>query len=85
MTNHSSVLPLIVGFGGFNAAGRSSGHQAYSRMVLESLGVNERNQTIAGLSALMGLKRADEEAVLSGTLVRRLETRFFDPEAAYRR
>lgn len=82
MTNHSSVLPLIVGFGGFNAAGRSSGHQAYSRMVLESLGVNERNQTIAGLSALMGLKRADEEAVLSGTLVRRLETRFFDPEAA---
>lgn len=82
MTNHSSVLPLIVGFGGFNAAGRSSGHQAYSRMVLESLGVNERNQTIAGLSALMGLKGADEEAVLSGTLVRRLETRFFDPEAA---
>lgn len=82
MTNHSSVLPLIVGFGGFNAAGRSSGHQAYSRMVLESLAVDERNQTIAGLSALMGLKSADEAAVLNGTLVRRLETRFFDPDAA---
>ena len=27
----SEALPLIVGFGGFNAAGRSSSHQAFRR------------------------------------------------------
>ena len=36
----SEALPLIVGFGGFNAAGRSSSHQAFRRMVLESLSVD---------------------------------------------
>lgn len=82
MTNHSSVLPLIVGFGGFNAAGRSSGHQAYSRMVFESLGLAEKKATVTGLAALMGAKLDDEAAVLDGTLVRRLEKRFFDPDAA---
>ena len=48
-------LPLIVGFGGFNAAGRSSGHHAYRRMVLESLPVQDRQETIAGLAVMMGL------------------------------
>lgn len=48
-------LPVIVGFGGFNAAGRSSGHQSYKRMVLESLGAEERETTLAGLAVLMGL------------------------------
>jgi len=50
-----SQLPVIVGFGGFNAAGRSSGHHAYRRMVVESLPVQERQETLAGLAVMMGL------------------------------
>lgn len=48
-------LPIIVGFGGFNAAGRASGHHAYRRMVIESLPQTERNETLAGLAVMMGL------------------------------
>jgi acetoacetyl-[acyl-carrier protein] synthase len=48
-------LPVIVGFGGFNAAGRSSSHHAYRRMVLESLAEGERQDTVAGLAVMMGL------------------------------
>lgn len=48
-------LPVIVGFGGFNAAGRSSGHHAYRRMVIESLQPEDRQETIAGLAVMMGL------------------------------
>lgn len=50
-----SHLPIIVGFGGFSAAGRSSGHHAYRRMVLESLPEQARQETLAGLAAMMGL------------------------------
>lgn len=50
-----SHLPVIVGFGGFNAAGRSSGHHAYRRMVIESLPPQERQETLAGLAVMMGL------------------------------
>ncbi|MBX2807750.1 MAG: beta-ketoacyl synthase [Cellvibrionaceae bacterium] len=51
-------LPVIVGFGGFNAAGRSSFHQAYQRTVLDSLDTGKRQQTLAGLATMMGLVRA---------------------------
>ncbi len=48
-------LPVIVGFGGFNAAGRSSGHHAYRRLVIESLPEESRQETLAGLAVMMGL------------------------------
>lgn len=48
-------LPVIVGFGGFNAAGRASGHHAYRRMVIESLPELARQETLAGLAVMMGL------------------------------
>lgn len=48
-------LPLIVGFGGFNAAGRSSGHNAYKRMIFESLGDGEQRHVTKSLASLMGL------------------------------
>ncbi len=48
-------LPVIVGFGGFNAAGRSSGHHAYRRLVIESLPEQLRQETLAGLAVMMGL------------------------------
>lgn len=55
-------LPVIVGFGGFNAAGRSSGHQGYRRMVLESLSEGERQETIVGLAVMMGLVRYENDS-----------------------
>ncbi len=51
----SSRLPVIVGFGGFNAAGRSSFHHAYRRTVLESLPTEARQETLLGLATLMKL------------------------------
>jgi acetoacetyl-[acyl-carrier protein] synthase len=52
-----SSLPVIVGFGGFNAAGRSSFHHAYQRMVIESLPASERKETMLGLATMMKLVR----------------------------
>ncbi len=47
-------LPVIVGFGGYNAAGRSSSHQGFRRMVFESLPAVEQTKTVVGLACLMG-------------------------------
>lgn len=55
------ALPVIVGFGGYNAAGRSSSHQAFRRMVLESLPQEEQQKTIVGLACLMALVTWDGE------------------------
>ncbi len=52
-----SSLPVIVGFGGFSAAGRSSFHHAYRRMVLESLAPEVRRETLTGLATMMKLVR----------------------------
>jgi acetoacetyl-[acyl-carrier protein] synthase len=54
-------LPVIVGFGGYNAAGRSSSHQAFRRMVLESLSLAEQRKTIIGLACLMGHVKKEGE------------------------
>lgn len=50
-----SVLPVIVGFGGINAAGRASFHHAYRRLVQESLQPEARQEMLAGLATLMNL------------------------------
>ncbi|MBQ0712941.1 MAG: beta-ketoacyl synthase [Porticoccus sp.] len=55
------ALPVIVGFGGYNAAGRSSSHQAFRRIVLESLPKDEQQKTIVGLACLMTLVTWDGE------------------------
>lgn len=73
-----SRLPVIVGFGGYNAAGRSSGHQAYKRMIFDSLGSQQKAETVSSLSNLMGLSEPCEEKALQGTLVRRIEANHFD-------
>lgn len=54
-----AILPVIVGYGGCNAAGRSSFDQSYKRMILESLTGAERETTLAGLACMMGLARWD--------------------------
>ncbi|MGI3129264.1 beta-ketoacyl synthase [Halopseudomonas pachastrellae] len=99
-----SRLPVIVGFGGYNAAGRSSFHHGFRRMVIESLPAAERQQTLVGLAVLMKLVRvegdqyldADDQPlsaaeveqrfgqkVLDDTLVRRIEKRYLDVDAAH--
>ncbi len=50
-----SQLPVIVGMGGVNAAGRTSGHQAFRRTVLDALPQGEQAQTLIGLAAMMQL------------------------------
>ncbi|WP_255252106.1 beta-ketoacyl synthase [Pseudomonas aeruginosa] len=50
-----SRLPVIVGFGGYNAAGRSSFHHGFRRIVQESLDSACRQETLAGLAVMMKL------------------------------
>jgi acetoacetyl-[acyl-carrier protein] synthase len=57
-----SRLPVIVGFGGYNAAGRSSFHHGFRRMVIESLDTQARRETLAGLAVMMKLVRVVEGA-----------------------
>ena len=79
-----SVLPVIVGFGGINAAGRASSHHAYRRMVLDSLPNAVREETLAGLATLMSLdsSASASDAAIAGSLIRRIEPSFFSVDAA---
>ncbi len=54
------ALPVIVGFGGFNAAGRSSFYQSYRRMIFDSLSDGEQQKTLLGLACLMQLVTPEE-------------------------
>jgi len=87
-----SHLPVIVGFGGINAAGRSSFHHGYRRMVLDALPATARQQTLANLASLMRLGPADgspaqlaehEAHILRHTLMRRIEPAWFDVDAVH--
>lgn len=53
-------LPVIVGFGGYNAAGRSSFHHGFRRMIIESLSGDTRQETIAGLGVMTGLIKGSD-------------------------
>ncbi len=76
-------IPVITGFGGINAAGRSSGHQGYRRTVIDALDSETARQTWRSLGGLMKREAtldADEQQYRADhTLIRRLEDRYFDP------
>ncbi|MEX6502963.1 beta-ketoacyl synthase [Pseudomonas zhanjiangensis] len=57
-----SRLPVIVGFGGYNAAGRSSFHHGFRRTVIESMDSHARQETLAGLAVMMKLVRVVDGA-----------------------
>ncbi len=73
-------LPVIVGFGGINPAGRSSGHHAYRRLVIDKLGAEASDRTFAALAALMG-GQDDHDFITRHTLIRKLESNLFDARA----
>lgn len=81
-------LPLIVGFGGINAAGRSSFHHGYRRMIFDSLDASAQQRTLQSLAALMRLPQGGDVSagqqrfILDHTLIRRIEPDWFDPERA---
>lgn len=50
-----SQLPVIVGFGGINPAGRASFHHAYRRLIIDKLDQKSREETLTDLAILTGL------------------------------
>lgn len=76
-------LPVIVGFGGINAAGRASGHHAYARMTYSALSAAQQSRTLDSLATLMGLEGGEshQQFILDHTLVRRIEASHFDVDA----
>jgi len=73
-------LPLVVGFGGINAAGRSSGHNGYKRTVIDALAKSQVDATWQSLSALMQCDANATDYMRKHTLVRRIEEQYFDPD-----
>ena len=59
-------LPVIVGFGGYNAAGRSSFHHGFRRTILDSLSKQRQEQTICGLAVLMQLVKYQQGSYIDG-------------------
>ncbi|MFY9178902.1 MAG: beta-ketoacyl synthase [Venatoribacter sp.] len=67
-------LAVVVGFGGINSAGRSSGFHAYKRLLLDHLPASEQRSTYASLAQLMGLNpQTQQHEIKAGTLIRQLE------------
>lgn len=80
-----SRLPLIVGFGGINPAGRSSFHHAYRRLVIDALPIAVADRTLQSLAALMKVGdelqgQARRDYILAHTLIRKIERSAFDVE-----
>lgn len=61
-----SHLPVIIGMGGINPAGRSSLHHSYRRLVLDALDESAAMQTRASLASLMGLLQQRDGQWLDG-------------------
>lgn len=76
-------IPVIVSFGGVNAAGRSSGHHAYRRTVIDDLDPTAATATWRSLAGLMNhqgeLDESGRRHLRDHTLIRRLEPPHFDP------
>lgn len=78
-------LPVIVGFGGVNPAGRVSFHHSYRRTILDALDAKNRETTYQSLAVLMGLEEqlrdspdSTKDYIENHTLVRRIE--LWDPD-----
>src|SRR5690554_2907622 len=73
-------LPVIVGFGGVNAAGRSSFHHAHNRLVFDKLDQATQARTLQSLATLMQRDASEKEHLLANTLIRKIHESHFDTE-----
>ncbi len=78
-------LPVIVGFGGVNPAGRVSFHHSYRRTVIDALDKTKQATTYESLAVLMGLQDElrdspgpTKDFIENHTLIRRIE--LWDPD-----
>ena len=81
-----TALPVIVGMGGVNAAGRISFDHAYRRLVINALDEGPRAQTYRALASMMGVTGNPDDPPVRAyidahTLVRRIEN--FDVNQIY--
>ena len=76
-----SVIPLIVGFGGVNAAGRSSFNHSHNRMVVDALSQADQDKTWQSLRALTGRPDATPEQLANDSLIREIQRSYFDHNA----
>lgn len=95
-------LPVIVGFGGINSAGRGSFHHAYRRTLLDVLPSQVAEETLVDLAVMMNQAKFENDQlvdlngapiasvkdhptlhnhILDHTLIRRIESQYFDPGA----
>jgi len=63
-------LVVIAGLGGISAAGRSSGHQAFRRIVFDALNGDKQASTIKALQQLSGHSELSTEELLAHSLIR---------------
>lgn len=75
-------LPVMVGFGGINSAGRLSFNHAYRRLVIDQMSQVQRDRTYRSLGELMGQSdhstAATRAYIDANTLIRRID--LFDPD-----
>lgn len=84
-------IPVITGFGGVSAAGRSSFHHGYRRLVIDALDSAKQDSTYHSLAALMNLgsqsgalTAEQKRFILDNTLIRRIDHHLFNvDEVAY--
>ncbi|ASP39508.1 beta-ketoacyl synthase [Bacterioplanes sanyensis] len=77
-------LAVITGFGGINAAGRSSGHHAFRRIIEGALNTQQRSAMLASLAQISGKPCTTEQhidALLQGSLIRGWDNVPFDSQA----
>ena len=72
----SNNIPVIISYGGVNAAGRSVFDFAHKRMTYENQSQENKNETISSLSQLTG--EISEDFNLKNSLIREIDRKFFE-------
>ena len=71
-----SHLPVIVGYGGINSAGRSIFDFSHQRMLFDSIDTKSQDEVLLSLGHLMNTK--ERKTILNKTLIRTIDDNFFD-------
>ena len=71
-----SNLPLIVGYGGINAGGRSIFDFSHQRMVFDEINAKQQKEVLLSLGQLMGTN--DKDTILNKSLLRTIDGDFFN-------